>query len=986
MRLMFMLALRDVLRNGWRTALSLAAVGAAVAVVVWTYGTYSTQGAQTGEFAREMLGGYDLWLSPSTPGRARKGESAPAGPGRPVVPLLTENRIERLRTLPGVAEVCPLRLATVQLKPEGARTVHMPRVTLAACGAAAMPDIAGGLREGRWLHPGGGALEAVFNRSYEAYFRINRVDVGVGSEIVVGTKRGDFRVRVVGVFDARNTIDNYPAFFMTREAAQIVTGEGAPKTSADSIPGTPGTPGGRNGRGARDVAAQGAQGAEYNAAFIRFSSSAGVGKAALAQTVREEFAGEDSGFILHDHAGLSAALAAARQPSAADYSGYYLVAVAFLASAFIIFTALNMGITERMRQLGMLRAVGMSRCQGAWYVFFNSLLLGAAGAGLGLLGGYVALMATTLGRPELFPHGVALDWLCYVLALGCSLGGALAGMVFPLWSVWRLSPLEALAPTSAFNFRAFPRVLCGIGLLLLLPAYIICYLLELPAMTRYIAYAAIGAPAAGIGCILLTPALIFAAERIFTRPLARLLRLAPEFLAGQLTGRLWQSAGVAISLTIGLGLFIAVQTWGYSMYEPFRPERDMPDAIISFLPDGLPPELAGEVAEAPGIMPGRCAPLYLRQLPAAQKTMQHLRGKEQVMINQDNFLVVGIDPLMVFGGDNPIITARFTQGNREEALAKVARGGYCIVPHTFYNFSGLGVGERIAVNSGGGRPGGRDAPGRDGESGREFELEIAGVVDMPWHLMSAWTGMRGLDGASFGTLSIVFVDTQTALNLARTPNVYFFWANLEADFKALPLEERLARLDAQMARIEGLVERAPLLDPTTGEELPAPRQRSTVTLEDNVLNLASWRAFGMINRMSELPAWALGITMLAVINLILSTVWLRRREFGVLRAVGMSGGQLMRLLLAEGVLICLTACLLSLFFGVYFAACVSSLARYTSMFGGLPIVLVVPWLKILGAVLVTLLVGTLVSLIPAALTMRRTPVELMRQGSESALG
>lgn len=360
--------------------------------------------------------------------------------------------------------------------------------------------------------------------------------------------------------------------------------------------------------------------------------------------------------------------------------------------------------------------------------------------------------------------------------------------------------------------------------------------------------------------------------------------------------------------------------------------------------------------------------------------MQHLRANEQVMINQDNFLIVGIEPQMVFGGDEPIIKARFTQSNREEALAKAAQGGYCIVPHTFYSFSGLGVGEKITVASGGGRPGSR------GEPRREHEFEIAGVVDMPWHLMSAWTGMRGLDGAAFGTLSIVFVDTQTAQNLARTPNVHFFWANLEADFKALPLEERLVQLDAQMTRIEGLVERAPLLDPTTGEELPAPRQRATVTLEDNVLNLATWRAFGMINKMSELPAWALGITMLAVINLILSTVWLRRREFGVLRAVGMGGGQLMRMLLAEGILICLTACLLSLFFGVYFAACVSSLARYTSMFGGLPIVLIVPWLKIFAAVLATLLVGTLVSLIPAALTLRRTPVELMRQGREAALG
>ena len=56
-----------------------------------------------------------------------------------------------------------------------------------------------------------------------------------------------------------------------------------------------------------------------------------------------------------------------------------------------------------------------------------------------------------------------------------------------------------------------------------------------------------------------------------------------SFLKMQLSRNLSRSVGTAVSMSVGLSLFVGVQTWGYSMLVPFSPDTSTPGTLVSFL-------------------------------------------------------------------------------------------------------------------------------------------------------------------------------------------------------------------------------------------------------------------------------------------------------------------------------------------------------------------------------------------------------------------
>ena len=64
-----------------------------------------------------------------------------------------------------------------------------------------------------------------------------------------------------------------------------------------------------------------------------------------------------------------------------------IAAVALFVGAFLIFNTLSMTVTERIRELGLLRAAGVTRIQLTRFVLVQAAVLGVAGSFLGLLVG-----------------------------------------------------------------------------------------------------------------------------------------------------------------------------------------------------------------------------------------------------------------------------------------------------------------------------------------------------------------------------------------------------------------------------------------------------------------------------------------------------------------------------------------------------------------------------------------------------------------------
>ena len=119
---------------------------------------------------------------------------------------------------------------------------------------------------------------------------------------------------------------------------------------------------------------------------------------------------------------------------------YALLAMAILVSLLGILTTLALSIHERTRELGMLRAVGMSRRQVRRIVRYESVIVALIGAVLGSLLG--VLFAAIISRP-LADEGFTLSYPIGTLLLLLVLA-ALAGVVAAIWPARRAARLDVL--------------------------------------------------------------------------------------------------------------------------------------------------------------------------------------------------------------------------------------------------------------------------------------------------------------------------------------------------------------------------------------------------------------------------------------------------------------------------------------------------------------------------------------------------------------
>ncbi|MCJ7706216.1 MAG: ABC transporter permease, partial [Anaerolineales bacterium] len=128
------------------------------------------------------------------------------------------------------------------------------------------------------------------------------------------------------------------------------------------------------------------------------------------------------------------------------------VGIVVLASAaFLILNAFGMAVVQRRRQIGALRALGMTRWQVMRLVLSEALLIGGTGTlagiilGLPLGRGLIGLVRSAgyeTGEGEVSPAVLAV-------AVGLGLGLTLLSALLPARSAGRVSPLVAMRPEMA---------------------------------------------------------------------------------------------------------------------------------------------------------------------------------------------------------------------------------------------------------------------------------------------------------------------------------------------------------------------------------------------------------------------------------------------------------------------------------------------------------------------------------------------------------
>lgn len=144
-------------------------------------------------------------------------------------------------------------------------------------------------------------------------------------------------------------------------------------------------------------------------------------------------------------------------------------ALALLVGMIIIANTFTILITQRRRQIGLLRAVGASSGQVQSQFFAEAFLLGLIGGLLGLvLGGIIAAIGSAFTGALQFGYRVPFLDLGIALAIGIVV--TIIAAVVPIMKTTRVAPLEALRPVlSADAQKRVSRtraIICGILLVI----------------------------------------------------------------------------------------------------------------------------------------------------------------------------------------------------------------------------------------------------------------------------------------------------------------------------------------------------------------------------------------------------------------------------------------------------------------------------------------------------------------------------------------
>lgn len=677
--------------------------------------------------------------------------------------------------------------------------------------------------------------------------------------------------------------------------------------------------------------------------------------------------------------------------------------LSLLAALFIIFTTLSMGVTERVRQFAVMRAVGLTRGQVAQVIAIEGVILALIGWGGGLLAGWGLLVVVASMQPSLFKSGASLGTWCVAFTGLSAFGGAMAASILPAWRATSVQPLEAMSPRRSSRPNLTVTVAFGVvGLLLIAVNPILVYVASasMSSDKLYYVYMAVGCTTMAVGFLLLTPAMILAVEGLLGPLVARLLGLEPRLLRSQLGSNLWRTLGTTAALTVGLGLFVAMQIWGYSMLEPFKPGDWNPDMLVSFQRGGLPDSEIAAVRAIEGVRADRCIPLAVEQ----PKLAADITGSEQrqSVISQNNVIMIGLDPQVAFGGDDPLVRARFVEGDAADAIAKLKEGRNCIVPDHFLRATNLKLGDRFSMIP-------PDAPSKP------VEYKIVGAVSLPgWHWMTKFSGLRRREGRS---AAIVFADYGNVRRDFAINQLNFFWLDVDRSFgqarlaevrkaeeakKAAAAETTAGPSNPMMVDLEIDAKRAAVVkvgealetiaNRNMGEQQPVNAQGRwavgatmfgqsvRVTTPEEITARISARASGMIWASCYLPLITLVVTSLGVVNTVMASVRARRWEFGILRSQGVTRSGLFRMIVAEGLLIGLITCLLSLGFGILSGWCGTGISQYVSFFGGLAPPLIVPWAQLSIGFGLALGLCLLAALWPAVSTGRAEPLKLLQEG------
>jgi putative ABC transport system permease protein len=585
-------------------------------------------------------------------------------------------------------------------------------------------------------------------------------------------------------------------------------------------------------------------------------------------------------------------VATALRGSTADFRSTtaLIAAVALFVGAFLIFNTLSMTVTERVRELGLLRAAGATRRQLVAFVAVQAVVLGILGGLLGLVAGFVLaeLMAADLRSIASIPfERVDPSLVSIVAVVLIGLGVTIAAAIEPASRAGSIPPVEALRdridPSTARRARlgwlvgvfvvdgiagllAWPHDAGGVGLARSGLVYLVPF-----------------------GAVLASPVVVGALGRLAGLPFRGVLRVEERLARASIVRDRSRTTLTVGALAIGLAMVVAVGGVAHESRlaaSAWLSEVIPGDELLtSIRPIALDEDVIADLAAIDGV--ARVSPFAVFEVAR--------NG-----VRMDAAAVVGAD-LLADGRLN------FIDGERAAALKGLDEGGVAVLPRSIAERTGLTVGSTLTLAVG---------------EGKVIDLRVAGITErtipggageavlVGWPDATAAFGVQGAD-----VLAVRFAPGQAAVARPRLEEA----ARLAA-LEPNPLESVAGAVDSALAQVFGLFDALALV--------------------------------------------AVVVAALGIVNTLTVSVLERVRELGVLRAAGMTRGQVRRTVVVEAGILGIVGSVLGIVTGLVAGAILVLLA------GGGRLSLELPWTSIGVALVLGVGISMAAAWYPARLASR----------------
>jgi putative ABC transport system permease protein len=119
--------------------------------------------------------------------------------------------------------------------------------------------------------------------------------------------------------------------------------------------------------------------------------------------------------------------------------------ISLIVAGVSIFNVQMMSVTERIKEIGIIRSIGTRRREVMKTFLYEALILGILGSGIGAIfsfaGGYLAILVMLQDTSYLYDPGT-LIYIPFGMAFG--IGTSLISGLYPAWKAANLNPIEAL--------------------------------------------------------------------------------------------------------------------------------------------------------------------------------------------------------------------------------------------------------------------------------------------------------------------------------------------------------------------------------------------------------------------------------------------------------------------------------------------------------------------------------------------------------------